>query len=76
VVALCPELLADQYAPALTAVTGPAQELGRVAVEQVMKRITAAGRGEQPDDELVLLRPVLTVRESAGPHRSRTTSSP
>ncbi|MFE9751056.1 LacI family DNA-binding transcriptional regulator [Saccharothrix saharensis] len=74
VIALCPELLAEQYAPALTAVTGPAQELGRVAVEQVLKRIAAAGRDETPDDELVLLRPVLTVRESTGPHRSRTPS--
>jgi len=67
VIALCPELLAEQYAPSLTAVTGPAQELGRVAVEQVMRRITAASRDEAPDDELVLLSPVLTVRESTGP---------
>ncbi|MEJ2857845.1 MULTISPECIES: LacI family DNA-binding transcriptional regulator [unclassified Saccharothrix] len=71
VVALCPELLAEQYAPSLTAVTGPAQELGRVAVEHVMKRITAAGRGQRPDDELVLLSPVLTVRESTGPAPKR-----
>jgi DNA-binding LacI/PurR family transcriptional regulator len=67
VVALCPEQLAEQYSPRLTAVTGPTKELGRVAVEQVMGRITAAGRGDRPYDALVLLNPVLTVRESTGP---------
>ncbi|GAA3437593.1 LacI family DNA-binding transcriptional regulator [Kutzneria kofuensis] len=67
VVALCPEQLAEQYSPRLTAVTGPTKQLGRVAVEQVMGRITAAGRGERPNDGLVLLTPVLTVRESTGP---------
>jgi DNA-binding LacI/PurR family transcriptional regulator len=67
VVVLCPEQLAEQYAPRLTAVTGPTKELGRVAVEQVMGRLAAAARGGKPDDELVLLTPVLTVRESTGP---------
>ena len=67
VVALCPEQLAEQHAPRLTAVTGPTQELGRVAVEQVMGRMAAADHGEEPRDELVLLEPVLTVRESTGP---------
>jgi DNA-binding LacI/PurR family transcriptional regulator len=67
VVALCPDQLAEQYSPRLTAVTGPTKELGRVAIQQVMGRITAAGRGDRPADELVLLTPVLTVRESTGP---------
>ncbi len=67
VIALCPEQLVDQYAPRLTAVTGPAQELGRVAVDQVMKTIAATANGEDPEDQLVLLSPVLTVRESTGP---------
>jgi DNA-binding LacI/PurR family transcriptional regulator len=67
VIALCPEHLAEQQAPALTAVTGPAKELGRIAVDQVMSRITASMRGEQPTDELVLLAPALTIRESTGP---------
>jgi DNA-binding LacI/PurR family transcriptional regulator len=67
VVALCPDQLAEQHAPRLTAVTGPTQELGRVAIDQVMRRITAAAHGKEPDDELVLLTPTLTVRESAGP---------
>jgi DNA-binding LacI/PurR family transcriptional regulator len=67
VVALCPAQLAEQHAPRLTAVTGPTRELGTVAVDQVMARITAAARGAEPDDELVLLTPVLTARESTGP---------
>ncbi|HKN98154.1 MAG TPA: LacI family DNA-binding transcriptional regulator [Pseudonocardiaceae bacterium] len=67
VIALCPDQLAEQHAPRLTAVTGPTQELGRVAVEQVMGRITAAADGKEPADEIVLLNPVLTVRESTGP---------
>jgi DNA-binding LacI/PurR family transcriptional regulator len=67
VVALCPEQLVEQHSPRLTAVTGPAHELGRVAVEQVMHRIAAAARGDEPDDQMVLLSPALTVRESTGP---------
>jgi DNA-binding LacI/PurR family transcriptional regulator len=67
VVALCPEQLTEQYAPRLTAVTGPAQELGRVAVEQLMNRLVTAASGQEPADELVLLTPVLTLRESTGP---------
>lgn len=67
VIALCPEHLPEQYSPALTAVTGPARELGRIAVEQVMERISASMRGEQPQDELVLLAPTLTIRESTSP---------
>lgn len=67
VVALCPEQLVEQYAPRLTAVTGPAQELGRVAVEQVLSNIATAANGEDPQAQLVLLSPVLTVGESTGP---------
>lgn len=62
VVALCPDPLAEQYSPRLTAVTGPAEELGRVAVDLVMHRI----EGRTPD-EVTLLTPVLTPRESSGP---------
>ncbi|MFF9808365.1 LacI family DNA-binding transcriptional regulator [Streptomyces coeruleorubidus] len=67
VVALCPEQLAEQHTPALTAVSGPAQELGRVAVEQLMRRLQVALREEQPQDDLTLLSPVLTERQSTGP---------
>jgi DNA-binding LacI/PurR family transcriptional regulator len=67
VVALCQDQLAEQFAPRLTAVTGSAQELGRVAVDQIMRRLTTAGGGDRPDDDRVLLTPALTVRESTGP---------
>ncbi|MCP2245969.1 LacI family DNA-binding transcriptional regulator [Lentzea aerocolonigenes] len=67
VIALCQDQLAEQFAPRLTAVTGSAQELGRVAVEQIMRRITAVNAGDRPADDRVLLTPVLTVRDSTGP---------
>ncbi|GAA0255572.1 hypothetical protein GCM10010492_65550 [Saccharothrix mutabilis subsp. mutabilis] len=66
VVALCPDRVAEQHTPHLTSAHGPTADLGRVAVEQFVRRLTAA-RGEEPADELVLLDPVLTVRESTGP---------
>jgi DNA-binding LacI/PurR family transcriptional regulator len=62
VVALCPEPLADQFSPRLTAVTGPARDLGTRAVELVMSRLDG-----RPTDEVTLLTPVLTPRESSGP---------
>lgn len=62
VVALCPEPLAEQCSPRLTAVTGPAGELGELAVELIADRL--AGR---PTEEVTLLAPVLTRRESTGP---------
>ncbi|WP_329177749.1 MULTISPECIES: LacI family DNA-binding transcriptional regulator [unclassified Streptomyces] len=62
VVALCPEPLAEQYSPRLTAVTGPAHELGRQAVALVMNRLD-----DRPTAEVSLLTPVLTPRESSGP---------
>jgi len=64
VVGICPEPLAEQFAPRLTAVTGPKQELGRVAVEQVLARIAAAADGTETVDHQVLLTPRLVVRES------------
>lgn len=67
VVAICPEPLAEQYAPRLTAVTGPKKELGQVAVDQVMTRIAAAADGRKPEDELLLLSPELVIRESTAP---------
>jgi len=67
VIALCQDQLAEQFAPRLTAVTGSAQELGRVAVEQIMRRLGTASAGDQPVDDQVLLTPVLTIRDSTGP---------
>lgn len=68
VVALCPEQLAEQYHPMLTAVTGSARELGSRAVELLMSQLDG-----RPNEEVTLLRPVLTVRESSGPVRSPRT---
>ncbi|MDX3661540.1 LacI family DNA-binding transcriptional regulator [Streptomyces sp. ID05-26A] len=67
VVALCQDQLAEQFSPRLTAVTGSAQDLGRVAVDQIMRRLATANDGGRPADERVLLTPVLTVRDSTGP---------
>ncbi|MEV8308842.1 LacI family DNA-binding transcriptional regulator [Streptomyces flavidovirens] len=62
VMAICPDQVAAHASVPLTAVAVPAQELGRYAVEQVVAKIE--GRGS---DEIVLLAPELTVRESTGP---------
>ncbi|MGW6401509.1 LacI family DNA-binding transcriptional regulator [Streptomyces sp. NPDC055134] len=61
VVAVCPEQVAAHASVPLTSVAVPAQEMGRRAVEQVIAKIE--GRGW--DEEVVLLAPELTVRESA-----------
>lgn len=62
VVALCPDPLPEQYSPRLTAVTGPTRELGKQAVALVMSRLEG-----RPTEEVSLLTPVLTPRESSGP---------
>ena len=62
VVAICPEQVAAQASVRLTSVAIPAQEMGRRAVEQVVAKLS--GRGT---DEVELLAPELTVRESTGP---------
>lgn len=67
VVALCPGQLAEQQTPALTSVSGPSKELGRMAVEQVLRRLDAVSRDTAPEDERVLLTPTLTARQSTGP---------
>lgn len=61
VVAVCPEQVAAHASVPLTSVAVPAQEMGRRAVEQVIAEIE--GRGH--DEEVVLIAPELTVRESA-----------
>ncbi|MFD6341558.1 MULTISPECIES: LacI family DNA-binding transcriptional regulator [unclassified Streptomyces] len=62
VVAICPDQVAVHASVPLTSVAVPAEEMGRYAVEQVVAKLS--GRGP---DEVVLLRPELTVRESTGP---------
>ncbi|MFI7382168.1 LacI family DNA-binding transcriptional regulator [Streptomyces sp. NPDC049813] len=61
VVAVCPEQVAAHASVPLTSVAVPAQEMGRRAVEQVIARI----EGQGSDEDVVLLAPELTVRESA-----------
>ncbi|PZT77729.1 MULTISPECIES: LacI family DNA-binding transcriptional regulator [unclassified Streptomyces] len=62
VVAICPEQVASQASVRLTSVAIPAHEMGRRSVEQVVAKLS--GRGT---DEVELLAPELTVRESTGP---------
>ncbi|MFE7575526.1 LacI family DNA-binding transcriptional regulator [Streptomyces sp. NPDC057521] len=62
VVAICPEQVATQASVRLTSVAIPAQEMGRRSVEHVVAKLS--GRGT---DEVELLAPELTVRESTGP---------
>ncbi|MFI8790581.1 LacI family DNA-binding transcriptional regulator [Streptomyces sp. NPDC055105] len=61
VVAVCPEQVAAHASVPLTSVAVPAQEMGRRAVEQVIAKIEGRGSNE----EVMLLAPELTVRESA-----------
>ncbi|MFD5466348.1 substrate-binding domain-containing protein, partial [Kitasatospora sp. NPDC127059] len=72
VIAICPDPMAEQHSPRLTSVTSPGKDLGQVAVEQVMARITATAAGHEPDDQLHLMAPELIIRESTAPapHRS------
>jgi DNA-binding LacI/PurR family transcriptional regulator len=62
VVALCPDQVADQTSPRLTSVRIPAEDMGRRAVEMLMRRMDDGRAGE-----LVLLPPELTVRGSTVP---------
>ncbi|MCG7527550.1 LacI family transcriptional regulator [Streptomyces sp. OfavH-34-F] len=62
VVAICPEQVASQASVRLTSVAIPAHEMGRRSVERVVAKLS--GRGT---DEVELLAPELTVRESTGP---------
>jgi DNA-binding LacI/PurR family transcriptional regulator len=72
VVAICPEAVAVQQSVALTAVSIPAEEMGRRAVELVMAKVKKAGgaRGAATavtaDTRTELLRPRLTARSSTG----------
>jgi DNA-binding LacI/PurR family transcriptional regulator len=69
VVALCQPQLAEQNAPRVTSVTGAADELGRRAVELLMKRVDS--EAGEVEGEVWLLTPELTVRESSGPAPGR-----
>ena len=62
VVALCPDQVAAQTWPRLTSVRIPAEDMGRLAVELLMRRLDDGRSGE-----VVLLPPELTVRGSTVP---------
>ncbi|MFF0078734.1 hypothetical protein ACFYR1_03260 [Streptomyces canus] len=70
VVTLRPAQPVEQCTPALTAVPGPQQELGGVAVERPMRHLTAAPRGAHPDDEQALSTTLLTTRHITGSPKS------
>ena len=62
VVAICPDQVAEQTSPRLTSVRIPADDMGRRAVEMLMRRLDDGRAGE-----VVLLPPELTVRSSTAP---------
>ena len=67
VVAVCPDHLAQQMVPPVSAVTMPAEELGRLAYE----RLAALIAGQAPPTATIL-EPRLNHRGSAGPPRRRS----
>jgi DNA-binding LacI/PurR family transcriptional regulator len=64
VVAVCPDQVALQSSPRLTSVSIPAQEMGRLAVRQVMAQLDASG---EHVSQTTLIPPALTVRDSSAP---------
>ncbi|MFJ5136937.1 LacI family DNA-binding transcriptional regulator [Streptomyces sp. NPDC088707] len=62
VVAVCPDQVAVHASVPLTAVSVPAQEMGRLAVERLVRRLA----GETPRGT-ELIPPLLTARASSGP---------
>ena len=59
VVAICPDEVAERAHPALTSVLVPAEDVGRQAVDLLMRKLDGAAVPES-----TLLRPQLTVRDS------------
>ncbi|MFF2079800.1 LacI family DNA-binding transcriptional regulator [Kitasatospora sp. NPDC058162] len=72
VIAICPDPMAEQHSPRLTSVTSPRKDLGQIAVDQVMARITATATGNEPEDQLHLMAPELIIRESTAPAPQRS----
>jgi LacI family transcriptional regulator len=57
---------AAYYQPPLTTISQPIFELGRTAVQSLVRRIEARLRGEEPAvPELHLAKPELVIRESS-----------
>ncbi len=68
VVAICPDDMASTHSVAFTNIAIPADELGSIAVDMVMRQLA----GDAPT-ETRLLSPVLTVRSSTTSVRGRST---
>lgn len=66
VVAICPDDMAGTHEVAFTNIAIPAEELGSIAVDMVMRRLDTPGVAETR-----LLAPVLTVRASTAKPRTR-----
>jgi DNA-binding LacI/PurR family transcriptional regulator len=64
VVAICPEEMAENQGVELTGVAVPAEQIGRAAVEMVLRQLDG-----EDTPETRLIAPRLTVRESTGPPR-------
>jgi LacI family transcriptional regulator len=56
----------EHFTPKLTTVAQPAREIGRLAMEMLLRKMQGAGS----DHEIKLLKAELRVRESTGPNRS------
>ena len=65
VVAICPDSMAEQHSVTLTTVAIPAEEVGRQAVEMVVRQL-----GGHATPEVRLLSPRLTVRDSTAAARA------
>lgn len=63
---------AEQVTPQLTAAEIPAKEMSRVAVELIVRRLTAPDSSPRH----VLLKPLISLRESTGPCRPVPGSEP
>jgi DNA-binding LacI/PurR family transcriptional regulator len=59
------------YNPRLTTVRQPLREMGRIAAEVLLERITAPRQRGKADDSFVVVDPELIVRDSTGPARSK-----
>jgi DNA-binding LacI/PurR family transcriptional regulator len=57
------------YNPRLTTVRQPLREMGRIAAEVLLERITAPRERGKLDDTFVVVDPELIVRDSTGPAR-------
>ena len=66
IVAMLGESASELVAPPLTTVTFPAEELGRIAAELLIRRLD----GGDPTPRQVFVRPGLTVRGSTAPPRA------